>query len=79
MPEPEEEEEGLIGGKKKEGGIQLPSCCPDKIPGNKPAKIFTGVCLYYLIGYLIFHNHPDLGWDMVTSFYFISISITTVG
>ena len=42
-------------------------------------KIFVMVALYYLIGYLYYHSNPDMGWDMLTNFYFVSISITTVG
>mmetsp|Transcript_60176 Transcript_60176/g.136058 ORF Transcript_60176/g.136058 Transcript_60176/m.136058 type:complete len:341 (-) Transcript_60176:162-1184(-) len=90
MPDPEEQKDLLPGDegprKKKLGAYhvvlgKMPSCgsCLDRIPGPQPLKIFVMVALYFLIGYLYYHSNPDMGWDMLTNFYFVSISITTVG
>jgi len=93
MPDPEYQPvPGEEGAQKKPRGYhvvlgKLPSCGAllDRIPGPQPAKIFVMILIYYLIGYGYYSNNEDLGngdgygWDLMTSFYFISISITTVG
>lgn len=37
------------------------------------------IFMYYVLGVLWYTHSKSLAWDTTTAFYFISISITTVG